>query len=68
MFKLEYNGIEVTTVDDIEYAKLAAAEPGKSSDGLMFFAPASPWEPETDHKGNSTGVLASGYWRIVPVK
>lgn len=61
MFKLEYNGLLYEKVDEVDYAKVLAADP---RDGLA--AATQPWADELDAEGKPSGVIASGYWRIVP--
>lgn len=61
MFQLEYNGSLTATLE----TKSEAMEMAANAAAPMF-PPWSPWSDEADEEGNPTGVLASGYWRIVP--
>lgn len=61
MIKLEYNG-QLTG----EFATPSEAMEVAATAAAPLFPPMSPWSDETDDEGNLTGVLTSGYWRIVP--
>lgn len=62
MFQLEYNG-KTTATTEIQPEAMGIAFRAEAP----LWPPVSPWADEIDAKGNPTGVITSGYWRIVPV-